>query len=74
LAGALAWCAAVGLAAFATGAPAGRLLVAALAAGLVAVWMARWLQQRLGGFTGDTLGASQQVAELAIYLAWLALW
>lgn len=72
--GALAWCVAVGLVAWAAGAPAGRLLAAAVAALVVAVWMARWLQQRLGGFTGDTLGASQQAAELAIYLAWLALW
>ncbi len=31
----------------------------------------RWLQQRLGGFTGDGLGASQQVAELAGLLGWL---
>lgn len=31
----------------------------------------RWLHQRLGGFTGDGLGASQQVAELAGLLGWL---
>jgi len=31
----------------------------------------RELANRLGGFTGDTLGASQQLAELAILLAWL---
>lgn len=30
-----------------------------------------WFKRRLGGFTGDTLGASQQLAELAILLAWL---
>jgi cobalamin synthase len=35
-------------------------------------WCARWLRQRLGGFTGDTLGATQQIVELAILLAWLA--
>ena len=33
----------------------------------------RWLQQRLGGFTGDALGATQQFSELAVYLAVLAM-
>ena len=33
---------------------------------------ARWLRRRLGGFTGDTLGATQQIVELAGLLAWLA--
>ncbi|WP_207301086.1 adenosylcobinamide-GDP ribazoletransferase [Aquabacterium lacunae] len=33
---------------------------------------ARWFRQRLGGFTGDTLGACQQLAELAALLGWLA--
>ena len=36
--------------------------VAALAA------MLRWLRRRLQGFTGDTLGATQQLCELAVYL------
>ena len=45
--------------------------MAALAAG-VAWAMARWFRRRLGGYTGDTLGAVQQVAELAILLG--ALW
>jgi adenosylcobinamide-GDP ribazoletransferase len=30
--------------------------------------MARWFWRRLGGFTGDCLGATQQVCELAFYL------
>ena len=34
--------------------------------------MGRWLRRRLGGYTGDTLGAAQQFAEVAIYLALLA--
>jgi adenosylcobinamide-GDP ribazoletransferase len=33
----------------------------------------RWLRRRLGGFTGDTLGATQQIVELAALLAWAAL-
>ncbi len=31
-----------------------------------------WLMKHLGGYTGDTLGAVQQVAELGIYLVLLA--
>ncbi|MDN8615386.1 adenosylcobinamide-GDP ribazoletransferase [Variovorax ginsengisoli] len=41
------------------------VLLCALAAWLVA----RLLRRRLRGFTGDGLGATQQVCELAIYLA-----
>lgn len=42
-----------------------------LGAALVLVFCLAWLKRRLGGFTGDTLGASQQLAELATLLAWL---
>lgn len=35
--------------------------------GVVAV-CGRWLRQRLGGYTGDGLGATQQWSELAVYL------
>ena len=31
-------------------------------------WYGRFLQRRLGGYTGDTLGAAQQGSELAFYL------
>lgn len=44
----------------------------ALAMALAAAFCAQWFKRRLGGFTGDTLGASQQVAEVAGLLAWLA--
>lgn len=43
----------------------------ALALGLVVVatlWMARRFVRWIGGYTGDCLGATQQVAELAFYL------
>jgi adenosylcobinamide-GDP ribazoletransferase len=45
----------------------------ALGAGLLAsalAWllMWRWFARRLQGFTGDCLGATQQVCELAFYL------
>ncbi len=48
-------------------------LGAAAAASMLATGLcARWLRRRLGGFTGDTLGATQQIVELAGLLAWLA--
>ncbi len=48
-------------------------LVAALAALLLAAAVCRrWYRQRLGGYTGDTLGAAQQFSELAALLGWLA--
>ena len=28
-----------------------------------------WLKKQLGGFTGDTLGATQQLSEILIYIA-----
>ena len=31
------------------------------------LWMWRWFQRRLQGFTGDCLGATQQVCEVAFY-------
>jgi len=45
---------------------------ATAAAVLAAAACARWLRRRLGGFTGDTLGATQQIVEGACLLAWLA--
>lgn len=38
------------------------------AAALGCAWMARLLRRRLGGFTGDGLGATQQVCEILFYL------
>jgi adenosylcobinamide-GDP ribazoletransferase len=55
--------------------PASALAVAGalLLALLCAAWCARWFRQRLGGYTGDCLGATQQLCELVIYLGLLAL-
>jgi adenosylcobinamide-GDP ribazoletransferase len=41
---------------------------------LVLYVLARWFMRRLGGFTGDTLGATQQLTEITFYLAVLASW
>jgi adenosylcobinamide-GDP ribazoletransferase len=48
------------------------VLAAVLAALLAAAWLGRKLQQRLGGYTGDCLGAVQQVAEALVYVGVLA--
>ncbi|TSE33828.1 Adenosylcobinamide-GDP ribazoletransferase [Tepidimonas taiwanensis] len=61
------WCIGAGLV-------AGRWLsvevlgAAATGALLALAAMRAWLDRRLQGFTGDTLGATQQVTELAVYL------
>jgi adenosylcobinamide-GDP ribazoletransferase len=45
-----------------------------LAVLLAAVLLLRWFKRRLGGYTGDTLGATQQICEVVFYVAWLARW
>lgn len=44
-----------------------RLLAVVAALALVLLYLHRLLRRRLGGFTGDTLGATQQLSELAVY-------
>lgn len=39
---------------------------------ITTIWAARMFLRRLGGYTGDLLGATQQATELACYLALLA--
>lgn len=56
---------------------AGWLSWAAILAGMAtaaasALWLAAFFLRRIGGYTGDCLGAVQQVAEMAFYLAILA--
>lgn len=47
--------------------------IAVLLAGALTLLLAtRYFRRRIGGYTGDCLGAVQQVSELAIYLAILA--
>ncbi len=69
---ALGWCAALAVALFAQGVDPRRLLGAALAALGVAWAMRAWLRRRLGGYTGDGLGATEQLAEIAVLLAFTA--
>ena len=66
LAGALAWC--LPPVALATWLQGPAFAAAALAAsGLALFWMRRLFARRLGGFTGDCLGAAQQACEIAFY-------
>jgi len=66
LAGLLWWMPAMALAGWA--APGLPWLPAVLGALAGLAWMWRLLQRRLQGFTGDGLGATQQISELAFYL------
>jgi adenosylcobinamide-GDP ribazoletransferase len=69
-----AWPAALALAAAICAATAGLAGIAALGLGLAAGgWMLLRLVRRLGGYTGDGLGAVEQAAEIAALLA-LAAW
>lgn len=47
---------------------AGTLVASLLALVAALVWMGRLLARRLNGFTGDGLGATQQVCEIAFYI------
>jgi adenosylcobinamide-GDP ribazoletransferase len=48
------------------------LIAGFMAAGASAWWLARKFLRRLGGYTGDCLGAVQQASEAVFYLAVLA--
>jgi adenosylcobinamide-GDP ribazoletransferase len=48
------------------------VLAAIGAATIAALWLGRLFVRRLGGYTGDCLGAVQQLAEVFIYIAVLA--
>ena len=72
LAAALIWPTLIGAAALWL-IPTGAWVLAALSM-LLSTWHLRaWFAARIGGFTGDTLGCTQQISELLAYLA-LAAW
>lgn len=50
------------------------LFGAFLLSGLAFILLLRWFSQRLQGFTGDCLGTTQQVTEIAFYLGWALAW
>lgn len=41
---------------------------------LIRLWFAASFRQRLNGYTGDALGAVQQIAEVAVYLSVAIIW
>jgi len=41
---------------------------------LVNYWLGRYFYRHIGGYTGDCLGASQQIAEVIFYLTVSSLW
>jgi adenosylcobinamide-GDP ribazoletransferase len=67
LSGAFLWCF-VALALVLTVGDAMNFIVGCGFAIVALMWMARLFQRRLQGFTGDCLGAAQQVCEIAFYL------
>lgn len=69
LAVALGWALLLAVGAAGLGWPPLRVAAVAAAMAGVAAVCARWLHRRLGGYTGDGLGATQQWTELAGYLA-----
>ena len=67
---ATAWSLAVAAVAVASGAlSASRATAASMAAAAVVLAMRAWLRHRLGGYTGDTLGATEQITEVAVLMA-----
>jgi adenosylcobinamide-GDP ribazoletransferase len=69
---ALGWCALLLLALAASGVHLPQLGAALVATAIVALLMRQWLKRRLGGYTGDGLGATEQLAEIAVLLAFTA--
>lgn len=54
--------------------PTEKALTGCALAALAALWLAAKFKHWLGGYTGDCLGATQQVSEIAFYLGLLAVW
>lgn len=53
--------------------PRWQYLMAAVAALLVFIIFSQYIKKQIGGYTGDCLGASQQLSEIAFYLVWIAI-
>ena len=52
--------------------PPVQALIGSVFAALATLWIARLFRRWLGGYTGDCLGATQQVSEIAFYLGLVA--
>jgi len=51
-----------------------RILWATIPAYGTKMWMSYYFKKHIGGYTGDCLGAIQQVTELIIYLSCIIIW
>lgn len=69
---ALAWCGLLALALAGLGVDLPKLGAAVIAAAVTSLLMRQWLKRRLGGYTGDGLGATEQLCETAVLLAFTA--
>jgi len=49
----------------------GSLILSCLLAGFISWSWANYCKRRINGYTGDTLGATQQLSEISIYLVFL---
>jgi adenosylcobinamide-GDP ribazoletransferase len=54
--------------------PPEKAVLGVVLAALVTFWLAAKFKRWLGGYTGDCLGATQQLSEIAFYLGLLAHW
>ncbi len=75
----VAWACVIGLATLALPALAHLEPVVTFAAEVIVLvlllWIMRnWLQRRLNGYTGDSLGATEQLAEVVVLLVFVAEW
>ena len=52
--------------------PLEKAIAGCLLAAIATFWLAARFKRWLGGYTGDCLGATQQVSEIAFYLGLLA--
>lgn len=53
--------------------PSAKFIFAVLAAFAAFLVFSLYIKKQIGGYTGDCLGASQQLAELAFYVTWLGI-
>jgi adenosylcobinamide-GDP ribazoletransferase len=51
-----------------------QLLLILIPVFLMRAYLARYFQKWIGGYTGDCLGATQQVCEVIFYLSAIAIW
>lgn len=51
----------------------GRIAGCLVSVGVVRWWLGHYLHRKIGGYTGDCLGAAQQITEVLLYLTWVTM-